>query len=136
MTSILHDYNFSPLCIIYSILGLPKIDILTYMGATFLRWFFSYSIYSFSFQLSFLFVQIYCFETPEYLRVTKGECGGPLDQQNQTRLFKIIKEKINFTFSILCTRNLYIDTSGSTKSRFCKLVNLRKFNVFTPGQHS
>ena len=60
--------------------------------------------------------------------MTKGESGGPLDQQNQTRLFNIVKEKINFTFFILCTRNCYIDTSGSTKSRFCKLVNLRKLN--------
>ena len=129
MTSILHDYNFCPLCIIYPILGLPKIDILRDMAASnVFEMVFSHSIYSLSFQLSFLLVQIYCFETPEHLWVTKGESGGPLDQENQTRLFNIVKEKINFTFSILCTRNCYIDTSGSTKSRFCKLVNLRKFN--------
>ena len=47
MTSILHDYNFCPLCIIYPILGLPKIDILRDMAASnVFEMVFSHSIYS------------------------------------------------------------------------------------------
>ena len=48
---------------------------------------------SLSFKLSFVLVKTYHFDTTKYLWETKGKSDGPLNQQNQTRLFNIIQRE-------------------------------------------
>ena len=48
---------------------------------------------SLSFKLSFVLVKTYRFDTTKYLWETKGKSDGPLNQQNQTRLFNIIQRE-------------------------------------------
>lgn len=134
MTNKLHAYyNFYPFCIIFPTLSLPKIDKFRDMAVSNVFWdfvfpnilkrcFFSYSVSSLCFKLSFFLVKTYRFETHDHLWETKGKSKGPLNQQNQTRLFNIVqREDQSDIFYFMHHEQVYW---YQRKNKICFFVNL------------